>query len=341
MPELPEVETVVRDLRPLLEGRTIRAARQSKKKLRRPWKPQWSADVAGARVTGLRRRGKWILIDIAQQPTPPAPLPERRGEKSTRAPSKQHDSANSGPPLPSGRGARGVGCLRLHLGMSGQLTVVPKSEPEPDHLHLVFALDNETELRFRDHRRFGAAELFPDRAALDAEMNAELGPEPFGIGASYFRDAVTGTKRNLKALLLDQTVVAGVGNIYADEALFRARQNPGRTGVSLSEDECERLRVAIEDVMTRAIESRGSTIRDYVGGSGRRGGFQNEFAVYGRAGEPCPACEAPIALARYAGRSSHYCGSCQPLGKSRQLSAISRQQKATRTRSLPRRGGTT
>lgn len=300
MPELPEVETVVRDLRPLLEGRTIRAARQSKKKLRRPWKPQWSADVAGARVAGLRRRGKWILIDID------APR-----------------------------------VLRLHLGMSGQLTVVPKSDPEPDHLHLVFALDNETELRFRDHRRFGAAELFADRAKLDAEMNAELGPEPFGIAPAYFRDAVTGTKRNLKALLLDQTVVAGVGNIYADEALFRAKLNPGRTGVSLSEDECERLRIAIEEVMTRAIESRGSTIRDYVGGSGLRGGFQNEFAVYGRAGEPCPACEAPIALARYAGRSSHYCGSCQPLGKSRRLSAISRQQKATRTRSSPRRGETT
>lgn len=293
MPELPEVETVIRDLRSPLIGRTIRSARQSKKKLRRPWKPQWSAEVVGARVLGLRRRGKWILIDID------APR-----------------------------------VLRLHLGMSGQLTVVRESEPEPDHLHLAFALDNGTELRFRDHRRFGAAELFADRAKLDAEMNAELGPEPFGIGASYFREAVTATKRNLKALLLDQTVVAGVGNIYADEALFRAKLNPGRTGASLTEDECERLRVAIEDVMTRAIESRGSTIRDYVGGSGLRGGFQNEFAVYGRAGEPCPACEAPIALARHAGRSSHYCGSCQPLGKSR-------QQKATRTRSLPRRGGTT
>jgi formamidopyrimidine-DNA glycosylase len=195
--------------------------------------------------------------------------------------------------------------------MSGQLTVVPRSAPEPDHLHLAFALDNGTELRFRDHRRFGAAELFTDRAALDAQMNAELGPEPFDISASYFRDAATATKRNLKALLLDQTVVAGVGNIYADEALFRAKLNPGRSGASLSEDECDRLRVAIEDVIARAIESRGSTIRDYVGGSGLRGGFQNEFAVYGRAGEPCPACEAPIALARHAGRASHFCPACQ------------------------------
>ncbi len=323
MPELPEVETVVRDLRPLLEGRTILSARQSKKKLRRPWKPQWSAEVVGARVAGLRRRGKWILIDVAS-PTPPGPPSLKgRGEIGTRALCERFDSPNSDSPLPFRAG--GVGVLRLHLGMSGQLTVVPKSEPEPDHLHLAFALDNETELRFRDHRRFGAAELFTDRAKLDAEMNAELGPEPFGIGASYFRDAVTGTKRNLKALLLDQTVVAGVGNIYADEALFRAKLNPGRTGASLSEDECERLRVAIEDVMTRAIESRGSTIRDYVGGSGLRGGFQNEFAVYGRTGEPCPACDAPIALARYAGRSSHFCRSCQPL-------AVSRQQKTARSR---------
>jgi formamidopyrimidine-DNA glycosylase len=270
MPELPEVETVVRDLRPLLEGRTILSARQSKKKLRRPWKPQWSGEVLGARVVGLRRRGKWILIDID------APR-----------------------------------VLRVHLGMSGQLTVVRASEPEPDHLHLVFALDNETELRFRDHRRFGAAELFADRAALDAEMNAELGPEPFGISPAYFRAACAATKRNLKALLLDQSVVAGVGNIYADEALFRAQLNPGRKGASLSENECDRLRVAIEEVIARAIQSRGSTIRDYVGGSGLRGGFQNEFAVYGREGEPCPACEAPIALARHAGRASHYCPACQ------------------------------
>jgi len=196
--------------------------------------------------------------------------------------------------------------------MTGQFTVAPAVTSEPDHLHVVFALDNDHELRFRDPRRFGSAELFRDRSALEIEMNAELGPEPFGLDAEYFRTAVQATGRNLKAILLDQTIVAGVGNIYADEACFRAKLHPGRTGKSLTPAECDGLREAIESVLTRAIESRGSTIRDYVGGSGLRGGFQNEFAVYGRTDEPCPTCRTPIAGARYAGRASHYCPTCQP-----------------------------
>jgi formamidopyrimidine-DNA glycosylase len=277
MPELPEVETVARDLRPLLVGRTITGVRQSKRKLRRPWKAQWNSQVAGARVEGIRRRGKWILIDLA-----------------------------------------GGRVLRVHLGMTGQFTVAGATDPEPDHLHVVFSLDNGNELRFRDQRRFGSAEYFPDRAALETEMNAELGPEPFGLDPDYFRTSVRSTARNLKAILLDQKLVAGVGNIYADEACFRAKLHPGRAGKSLSPDECDRLREAIEAVMARAIESRGSTIRDYVGGSGLRGGFQNEFAVYGRTDEPCPACETAIKCARFAGRASHFCPSCQPLAVRRQ-----------------------
>jgi formamidopyrimidine-DNA glycosylase len=196
--------------------------------------------------------------------------------------------------------------------MTGQFTVVRATEPYPDHLHVVFALDNDTELRFRDPRRFGAAEYFPDRAMVESAMNAELGPEPFGIDADYFRTAVRGTARNLKAILLDQTVVAGVGNIYADEACYRANLHPGRAGKSLTTEDCDRLRTAIEAVLTKAIDSRGSTIRDYVGGSGLSGGFQNELAVYGRAGEPCLTCGRAIASARYAGRASHYCPACQP-----------------------------
>jgi formamidopyrimidine-DNA glycosylase len=270
MPELPEVETVVRDLRPLLTGRTITDVRQSKHKLRRPWKPAWNAEATGMLVEGVRRRGKWILVDLSRSAV-----------------------------------------LRIHLGMTGQFTVVPADTPKPDHLHVVFALDNGTELRLRDPRRFGSAEYFPDRAALETEMNAELGPEPFGLDADYFRTAVRGTARNLKAILLDQTVVAGVGNIYADEACFRAALHPGRTGKSLAPGECDRLRAAVEAVLTKAVESRGSTIRDYIGGSGLRGGFQNEFAVYGRTGDPCPVCGTTIACTRYAGRASHFCPVCQ------------------------------
>lgn len=271
MPELPEVETVVRDLRPLLTGRSIVSVRHSKKKLRRPWKAAWNANATGAKIAGVRRRGKWILADLT-----------------------------------------GDSVLRVHLGMSGQLTVVAATTPEPDHLHLVFALDNRTELRLRDPRRFGAAEWFASRAALETEMNAELGPEPFALDAAAFHTAVTGTTRNLKAILLDQTIVAGVGNIYADEALFGAKLHPGRKGSSLTRAETDRLRLAIEAVIAKAIESRGSTIRDYVGGSGLRGGFQNKFAVYGRTDEGCPACGTAVTCERLAGRSSHYCASCQP-----------------------------
>jgi formamidopyrimidine-DNA glycosylase len=297
MPELPEVETVVRDLRPLLTGRTILSVRHSKKKLRRPWKADWNAAVSGAKISGVRRRGKWVLIDLTPQP------PSLRGKgEPDLAPPALGEGLGRGSDFP---------LLRVHLGMSGQFTVVPANTPEQDHVHVVFALDNKTELRLRDPRRFGAAEYFASRAALEAEMNAELGPEPFGMDAATFRAAVTATTRNLKAVLLDQTIVAGVGNIYADEALFRAKLHPGRTGKSLKPDECDRLRVAIETVMTRAIESRGSTIRDYIGGSGLRGGFQNEHAVYGRTGEPCPICGTPVKCVRLAGRSSHFCPVCQ------------------------------
>ncbi len=317
MPELPEVETVVRDLRPLLTGQAITAIRQSQQKLRRPWKSEWNALITGAKVEDVRRRGKWVLIHLTPQPPSPLlphastcllPQPRLRAEVGK--------GACLAPPLPVGEGAGGRGLvlplLRVHLGMTGQLTVVPATEPEPDHLHLVFPLDNGTELRFRDQRRFGSAEYFTDRAALEAAMNEELGPEPFGMDAEAFRAAVTGTARNLKAVLLDQTLTAGVGNIYADEALFRAKLHPARTGKSLKPEECDRLREAIETVLTRAIESRGSTIRDYVGGSGLRGGFQNEHAVYDRTGEPCPECKTAIECVRLAGRASHYCPSCQP-----------------------------
>jgi formamidopyrimidine-DNA glycosylase len=211
----------------------------------------------------------------------------------------------------------GDAVLRVHLGMTGQFTVVARDVTKPDHLHLVFTLENQTELRFRDPRRFGAAEWFADRSALEAAMDDELGPEPFDLDAAYFRDAIRSMNRNLKAILLDQTIVAGVGNIYADEALFRSKLHPARLGKSLSSGECDRLRVAIEAVLRKAIKSRGSSIRDYVGGSGLRGGFQNEFAVYGRTGGPCVECEKPVECVRLGGRSSHFCPRCQRMKRKR------------------------
>ncbi|QDU23216.1 bifunctional DNA-formamidopyrimidine glycosylase/DNA-(apurinic or apyrimidinic site) lyase [Urbifossiella limnaea] len=271
MPELPEVETVVRDLRPRAVGRTVTAVRVGAKQLRKAWNVAWAADVVGRRVAAIRRRGKWIVVEM--------------------------------------EGPRIV----VHLGMTGQFTAVAAAEPEPDHLHLVFALNDGTELRFRDVRRFGSVTLFADDAAVEAFFAAAgLGPEPFGLDPAAFREVVRASARNLKAILIDQTVVAGVGNIYADEACCRAGLHPARKGDSLTPAECDALRVAVEAVLTTAIAARGSTIRDYVGGSGLGGGFQLEHRVYGRTGEPCLTCGAAIERVVLAGRSSHYCPKCQP-----------------------------
>lgn len=272
MPELPEVETVVRDLRPLLVGRTFAAVRVGPAKLRRPWQKAWAKSLTGATVAAIARRGKWIVLELAGKPR-----------------------------------------LVVHLGMTGQFTVTPAADPVPDHTHVIFDLSGAAEqLRFRDPRRFGSVELFPDAAAVTAFLADRLGPEPDALDPAGFRAAVRGTTRTLKAILLDQTIVAGVGNIYADESLHRAGLHPERRGKTLSDAEIDRLRGVIAAVIAAAIEFRGSTIRDYIGGSGLRGGFQNEFLAYGRVGEPCRACGAKLELVRVAGRASHFCPTCQP-----------------------------
>ncbi|HTU17147.1 MAG TPA: bifunctional DNA-formamidopyrimidine glycosylase/DNA-(apurinic or apyrimidinic site) lyase [Gemmataceae bacterium] len=285
MPELPEVETVVRDLQPCLTGRRLASVRQtSRHSLRTRWRPAWNAAVAGQRVASVARRGKWILVAL------------------------ENGSV-----------------LVVHLGMTGQLTLVPAATALADHTHLIFTLDDGAEqLRFRDIRRFGSVTLFPNRQTLEDHFTAaRLGPEPFDLDAAYWRQALAGTKRSLKAVLLDQQVVAGVGNIYADEALFEARLHPALRGCDLDARAATHLRRAIATVLRRAIQRRGSSIRNYVGGSGLQGAYQNEFRVYGRAGEPCPRCGAVIECRRLAGRSSHFCPRCQKAISS-QRSAVSK-----------------
>jgi formamidopyrimidine-DNA glycosylase len=275
VPELPEVETVVRDLRPLLSGRRFRAVRRlTRRALRKPWRAAWAGALAGAKVEALRRRGKWIVID-----------------------------------LDGGRH------LLLHLGMTGQLTVSDADAPVPDHTHLIFDLEGGArQLRFRDVRRFGSVTLFETGAALERFFESSgLGPEPFGLGADYWRGRLAATDRALKAVLLDQGVVAGVGNIYADESLFEARLHPARRACDLDDRAADRLRRAVATVLDRAIARRGSSIRNYVGGSGLQGGYQNEFRAYGRTGRPCSRCSAAIACVRLAGRATHFCPQCQPL----------------------------
>ena len=273
MPELPEVETVVRELRPFLNCRCVaRVRRSSRQSLRTRWRPLWGTAIIGKRIESVARRGKWILIALENK-----------------------------------------AILVCHLGMTGQLTVVPAYTPVADHTHLIFDLDDgRQQLRFRDIRRFGSVTLFPSGQALEEFfVSASLGPEPFDVPANYWRDCLRGSKRSLKAVLLDQRVVAGVGNIYADESLFEARLHPARLACGLDESEIDRLRRAVVKVLNRAIERRGSSIRNYVGGSGLQGEYQNEFRVYGRTGDPCLRCGAAIESRRLAGRSSHYCPTCQ------------------------------
>jgi len=272
VPELPEVETIVRELRPRLLGRRITAVRIGKKNLRRPWKTRWSSDLIGRRIEAVGRRGKWILLRL---------------EKELH--------------------------LVFHLGMTGQLTGVPARLTRALHTHLTMDLDQEDiQLRFRDIRRFGSVTLFANEAIMQSFFRTSgLGPEPFDLEPRYWRDCLARTSRCLKAVLLDQRVLAGVGNIYADEALFEAKLHPRRLGLSLRSEEAGRLRRAIVTVLNRAIDKRGSSIRDYVDGSGREGAYQNEFRVYGRAGDPCVRCRHLIRRIRLAGRSTHFCPSCQ------------------------------
>lgn len=271
MPELPEVETVVRELRQPLLGRRLTTLTVSRRALRRRWSPRWKGIVLGRRVAAVERRGKWILLDL------------------------------EGP------------VLVVHLGMTGQFLVTSSQAPRQNHTHLVFGLDDGAdELRFRDVRRFGSVTLHEGRPQVEAYFGAmRLGPEPFDVEPAYWRRSLASTARNLKAVLLDQRILAGVGNIYADEALFEARLSPTLLGKELTGKQAERLRHAIMTVLRRAIAKRGSSIRDYVGGSGLMGEYQNEFRAYGRTGEPCQRCRTAIVQIRLAGRSTHFCPNCQ------------------------------
>ena len=272
VPELPEVETVVRDLRPLLVGRVLSGLRRSQKRLRTAWHPSWKRLLRGRTVVQIDRRGKWIVIIL---------------DDATR--------------------------LLVHLGMTGQLCVKDVDNPPQDHTHLVIALDSGTaELRFRDIRRFGTAIVLPGALSVDDFFRRSgLGPEPFALPPVYWREKLGDTRRCLKAVLLDQRVVAGVGNIYADESLYEARLPPWQIASTTSSSAANRLRRVIGKVLERAIEGRGSSIRNYVGGTGLRGSYQEEFRVYGRAGQPCQRCQSPIERIRLAGRSTHFCPRCQ------------------------------
>jgi formamidopyrimidine-DNA glycosylase len=277
MPELPEVETLVGELRPHLVGRTVVACDlRFPAIVRHPEPERFAAVLAGRRIEALSRRGKYVLHHLAGQP----------GE-----------------------------CVLLvvHLGMTGQWRCVPADTPEPDHLHAVLALDDGRQLRYRDPRRFGRLLLGSEADLIAARKLPRLGPEPldpaFTAAALYRRLHIR--RAPLKALLLDQMVVAGVGNIYADESCFRARVRPDRPGGDLSRRAVGRLHAALSGLLREAIANRGSSVDSYRDAWGEMGGEQGLLQVYGRGGQPCPRCGRTLSTVRLAGRTTVYCRRCQ------------------------------
>jgi formamidopyrimidine-DNA glycosylase len=286
VPELPEVETVRRGLAPHLDGALIETLVLNRADLRFPFPPDLARRVAGRRVLTLGRRAKYLLI-----------------------------------PLDSGE------TLILHLGMSGRMIVERRSEAGalaefhhdvtrlPQHDHVIFRLEGGTRIVFNDPRRFGSLDLQPSDRLDEAPALASLGLEPLGnaLHPEALSALLAGRRTPMKAALLDQRLIAGLGNIYVCEALHRARIAPDRPAGSLKGREIEALVVAIRDVLAEAIEAGGSTLRDFRHEDGSLGYFQHAFRVYDREGEPCPTpgCRGIVRRMVQSGRSTFHCQECQ------------------------------
>lgn len=282
MPELPEVETVRRGLAPAMEGAQIIRARVNRPDLRWPFPENMASRLTGQTVQALRRRSKYILADLSSGET-----------------------------------------LLIHLGMSGRMTVsgdplgrFHHDHPAPEkHDHVVLDMSNGARITFNDPRRFGAMDLIETPAADLHPLLAKLGPEPLGNAfyESYLADALNARKTPIKSALLDQRIVAGLGNIYVCETLYRAGISPKRRASNISRMRAESLVPIIRDVLRDAITAGGSSLRDFRQADGELGYFQHSFDVYDREGQPCrtTGCTDTIRRVVQSGRSSFYCPSCQ------------------------------
>ena len=274
MPELPEVETYVRELEPELAGRSVTSAVVNWPKIiAEPSVEGFQRGIIGQRFVSFGRRGKFMLL-----------------------------------------GLEGGDSLIVHLRMTGKLLIQPLDTRPDKHTHVVLMLDDDRQLHYNDARKFGRLWLVHDTGPV----LQKLGPEPFGgdFTDDWLAARLSGRKASIKALLLDQAVVAGVGNIYADEALFCASIHPARMGGTLETEEVERLVESVQRVLGRGIERRGSSLGDsgaqnYVRPGGESGGFQEEHKVFRRTGKPCPACGTPVERIVLAQRSTHFCPNCQ------------------------------
>jgi formamidopyrimidine-DNA glycosylase len=300
MPELPEVETIARGLASRVTGDTIESVWLGSKPepLKSP-AAEIVATLESQRIAGVRRVGKHIVFDL--EPTTdrvgrtPSPA---RARKQTRGSIKAKKKAGEGV-RPRQEPAQWI----VHLGMTGRMVVCEPDSEMAKHTHLVAKLASGRELRFVDPRRFG-------RLSVARGFEAG-GTEPLEVQLDHFVSLFQGRKTPIKSALLNQKLLRGVGNIYADESLFRAGIRPRRRASTLTREDLRRLYLAVQEVLREAIALGGSSVSDYVDADGEEGFFQLQHRVYGREGEPCLVCKTPVKRVVIAGRSSHYCSRCQ------------------------------
>ncbi|MGF7186216.1 formamidopyrimidine-DNA glycosylase [Desulfitispora alkaliphila] len=272
MPELPEVETVRKSLEQVVVGKRIESADIFLDKIVKCDNSEFISHISDKKIINIDRRGKYLLINLEDNLT-----------------------------------------IVIHLRMTGRLTAVPASVDREKYTHLVLYLDDGSELRFADMRQFGTVNLINTGNYETIHGLWTLGPEPLAdeFTLEIFKERMKRRKTKVKQVLLNQQVVAGIGNIYADEILFEAGINPERSVDQLSHSELTKLHESIKNVIAKGVKYRGTSIKDYVDGFGVKGEFQNYLCVYGQGGQPCPKCGREISKIKVGGRSTHYCSKCQ------------------------------
>ena len=288
MPELPEVETIVRGLAKRVTGDVVESVWLTEKpQTLKSTAQEIARALEGSQIERVHRQGKHIVFELG------------RGSQVVGRGQQQVPHRRK-----SVRDDTGVGSqFIVHLGMTGRMLVAAPDLPIEKHTHAILKLQSGREIRFVDPRRFGRLSVHTDRRFE--------GTEPFDIGLEAFRALFRKRKTPIKSALLNQKLLRGIGNIYADESLFRAGIRPRRRAATLTVEELKRLYQAIPEVLNEAIAAGGSSVSDYVDAAGDEGFFQLQHRVYGREGEPCLRCKTPIKRVVIAGRSSHYCPRCQ------------------------------
>jgi formamidopyrimidine-DNA glycosylase len=281
MPELPEVETVARGLRRAILGRRIVSVTLGKTDfIDDP--VALEEHLPGRQIEAVERHGKFMLLRLSA------------GAGGGRLQSNDDAVAAT---------------LLVHLGMTGQIAPRPAAEPREKHTHVCLLLDDGRELRYTDARRFGRIAYLTEAPLAEELMG--FGADPLEVSEEEFAGRIRGRRARIKALLLDQSVLRGVGNIYADESLWRAKIHPARLGAQLSKEQAKMLRRVLQEILRKAIVMRGSSISDFLDAEGEPGEYQRHHRAYGREGKACYRCKTPIRRAIVAGRSSYFCPKCQ------------------------------